>query len=67
MSNYFKFSDVVSMKILADSGLVTENTLRINIRLLLRMALKHGYSMKKDIAEKMNEMILERKELRFGN
>lgn len=50
--------DVVSQLEFARIANIMPTTLRVNIRILLKMALENGYTLKKDVAEKMNKGIL---------
>ena len=63
----YKLSEkILSQSFIAKSAGVEIHSLRTNIRLLLRMMLKKGYTMNKVVAEKMNrETIKARKYGRF--
>jgi len=47
-------SDFVSQDKIAEFANVMPMTLRRNVRILLKMVLKNGYSIKKDMAERLD-------------
>jgi len=58
--------NIPSQKVLADIADINVHQLRVNIRLLLAMVLKRGYTVKESIVIKMNRETIKAKKNGFG-
>ncbi len=54
MQRFICLSDFVSQNEIAKIANVYPMTIRRNVRILLKMVLENGYSIKKDMAEKLD-------------
>lgn len=58
---------IPSQKMIAEFAGVTRGSMRTNVRLLLTMVIKRGYSLNESVARKMNtELLKSKKKGRFG-